>query len=134
MLEGDTLERWRSIPLSTRIERYVDKCPPAVSHNYGHTTTFKVAIALAVVFPSRHKESRVADKWQSSEKGFWPIFGLPNRTQIGSGDLICTRQGSKLSIFQNRHRCFSAGVIDEPGSLSESASLLSRRGRVKNLI
>ena len=32
--------------LRERIERYVDRCPGAVSNEHGHTATFLVAVAL----------------------------------------------------------------------------------------
>ena len=32
--------------LRERIERYVDRCPAALSGQHGHTTTFLVAVAL----------------------------------------------------------------------------------------
>lgn len=34
------------ISLETRIERYLDKCPPAIAGQHGHDQTFKVACAL----------------------------------------------------------------------------------------
>jgi hypothetical protein len=32
--------------LNERIQRYLDKCPPAVSGQHGHDATFKVAVTL----------------------------------------------------------------------------------------
>jgi hypothetical protein len=34
------------LTLRERIERYIDSCPPAVAGDFGHTQTFRVAIAL----------------------------------------------------------------------------------------
>jgi hypothetical protein len=34
------------VPLRVRIERFVDRCTPAVSGSHGHDTTFQVALAL----------------------------------------------------------------------------------------
>jgi hypothetical protein len=62
--------------LQTRIERYVDACPPAVSGQGGHTSTFSVAIALvcgfdlsqerALPFLRRYNE-RCTPPWREKE-------------------------------------------------------------------
>jgi hypothetical protein len=38
------------IPLTKRVERYVDACPAAISGQRGHDQTFRVAIALVCGF------------------------------------------------------------------------------------
>ena len=64
------------ISLQTRIERYVDACPEAVSGQGGHNATFKVALALvrgfnlkpgdALPFLQRYNQ-RCAPPWTERE-------------------------------------------------------------------
>ena len=42
----DVREITKMLSLDTRIQRYLAKCPPAVSGEHGHDQTFKVASAL----------------------------------------------------------------------------------------
>jgi hypothetical protein len=44
--QSQAQDQTHSIPLSERIERYVDACPPAISGQFGRKQTFLVAIAL----------------------------------------------------------------------------------------
>lgn len=73
--EGDKYSR-RCVSLRERIERYVDACPEAICGQRGHSTTFKLAIALvrgfdlspaaALPFLQRYNQ-RCQPKWTIKE-------------------------------------------------------------------
>lgn len=73
--------------INERIERYVDACPAAIAGQSGHTTTFKLAIALvqgfglneALALPFlRRYNVRCQPPWREHElsinSGARPIF------------------------------------------------------------
>jgi putative DNA primase/helicase len=68
------------ISLDARIERYLDKCPPAISGQHGHDQTFKVACALVWGFAlSRDAALRYLEVYNARCEPPWSAHELAHK-------------------------------------------------------
>jgi hypothetical protein len=95
-----TMQRLGPASLDFRIQRYLDRCPPAISGQHGHSQTFKVACALVWGFALprdtslRYLETynaRCEPPWSQAELAHKIDSALQARCSKPVGYLRCSR-------------------------------------------